>query len=83
MKETPRAEPTRTPWHRLLARVLELTLTPVGVSVETEFPIMAEPPKVDIVLLRREGDAWTEEQRALLPDGLRHVTARYIIIEFK
>ena len=75
--------PQRTQWHRLLGRLLELALTPVGVSVETEVQIASDPPRVDILLLRREGDAWTPEQKALLPDGVRDSRAGYILLEFK
>ena len=45
---------TRTRWHRLLGKLLEETLAPVGVTVQTEFPIMSNPPQADILLLRRE-----------------------------
>ncbi len=44
---------------------------------------MSEPPKVDIVLLRREGARWTEEQLRLLCDGLRGTKASNLLIEFK
>jgi hypothetical protein len=44
--ETPaNALPVRTPWHRILARLLELLLTPLGVTVQTELPVISDPPK--------------------------------------
>jgi len=73
----------RTPWHRILAKLLELLLTPLGITVQTELPVMSEPPKVDILLVRRSGKRWTEQQLRLLCDGLRHTLAATLIIEFK
>ena len=75
--------PQRIQWHRLLGRMLELALAPVGISVETEVQITSDPPRVDILLLRRDGDAWTSEQKALLPDGVRDSRAGFILLEFK
>ena len=74
---------TRTQWHRILARLLELLLTPLGVTVQTELPIMSEPPKADILLVRRSGVRWSEAQLRLLCDGLRNVLAATLLIEFK
>ncbi len=72
-----------TLWHRLLATLLSNLLTPVNITVQTDVPLMTEPPEADILLLRREGDHWTEKQRARLPDGIRDHRARHILIEFK
>ena len=44
---------------------------------------MSDPPKVDIVLLRREGERWSEEQLHLLCDGIRNTIARHVLVEFK
>lgn len=70
-------------WHRLLAVLLTNLLTPVHVTVQTDVPLMTDRPKADILLLRREGDRWTEEQRARLPDGIRDHHAKHTLIEFK
>ena len=51
--------------------------------VIAEIEVTQNPPKVDILLLRREGDAWTSEQMALLPDGIRDCNASHVLIEFK
>ncbi len=75
--------PTRTMWHRLLGKELELVLTPVGITVLTEVQVSSNPPKADILLLRRSGDAWTTEQLPFLPDGIRNSRASHILIEFK
>ncbi len=45
--------------------------------------ILGKSPKVDILLQRREGAAWTDAQRARLPDGIRDSTAAHVLIEFK
>ncbi len=57
--EIPDGERTETPktdWHRLLARLLEELLTPVGITVNPEVPVMSEPPKVDILLLIKKNE---------------------------
>jgi hypothetical protein len=73
----------KTLWHRLLGKWLELLLTRVDIIVYTEPQIMSEPPKVDILLLRRNSPRWTPAQLRLLPDGVRDSTAGHILIEFK
>jgi hypothetical protein len=69
--------------HKLLGTLLQELLTPVGVKVVTEFQVMAESPKGDILILRREQPEWTPQQRALLPDGVRDSRASDILLEFK
>jgi hypothetical protein len=73
----------KTLWHRLLGSVLEQLLSPVGILVQTDVPVMSDPPEADIILLRRESPTWTSEQLARLPDGIRHSQASHILIEFK
>jgi hypothetical protein len=73
----------RTLWHRLLGKFLELLLTQVAITVQTEVQVTSDPPKVDILLLRRQGDHWTPEQRSLLPDGLRDSRASHLLLECK
>ncbi len=72
-----------TPWHRLLGKLFELLLTPLGVTVSVEFKLMSDPPRGDILLLRRQQPRWTIEQLAYLPDGIRHSQASDILVEFK
>ncbi|SLM28394.1 conserved hypothetical protein [Desulfamplus magnetovallimortis] len=73
----------KTRWHRLLGKMLEELLTPVDIAVMTDFSIMSEPPEADILLLRRNLPNWSEEQKSLLPDGIRDTDAEHILIEFK
>ncbi|MDM8541296.1 hypothetical protein QUF90_09425 [Desulfococcaceae bacterium HSG9] len=73
----------KTRWHRLLGKMFEELLTPVGIEVYPEFPVMAGPPEADILLLRRETPQWTPEQMQRLPDGIRDSRADHILIEFK
>lgn len=70
-------------WHRFLAKGFELSVGRRGVLVIAEIEVTQNPPKVDILLLRREGDTWTAEQMALLPDGIRDCNAGHVLIEFK
>lgn len=73
----------KTLWHRLLAKLLEILLAEAGVTVLSELPATSNPPQIDILLLRREGDHWTEEQQARLPDGVRDRTAGHHLLECK
>ena len=73
----------RVQYHRLLGSGMRLNLAAVKVLVSTESSILSESPRVDILLLRREGAAWTEAQRERLPDGIRDSSAGHILIEFK
>jgi len=70
-------------WHRLLGRMLEELLTPVDITVITEFQIMTDPPEADILLIRRNHPHWTAAQLRLLPDGIRDTAADHILLEFK
>jgi hypothetical protein len=82
-ENTELARPVRTQWHRLLGKLLELLLAPVGITVQSEVQVTSDPPKVDIVLLRRSSGPWTAEQLRLLCDGLRDAVALHLLIEFK
>ncbi|MCB0064691.1 MAG: hypothetical protein KDE19_21355, partial [Caldilineaceae bacterium] len=73
----------QTRWHRILGKLFELLLVSLGISVQTEPEVMSNPPKADLLLLRRFGKVWTAEQRSRLPDGIRDSVASHILIEFK
>jgi len=82
-KESPEmAKTPKTRWHRLLGRLLEELLIPVGIEVQTELEVMADPPRADILLLRRKHPKWTPEQLERLP-GIRDSRADHILLEFK
>jgi hypothetical protein len=72
-----------TLWHYLLGRLLEQVLCPVNVIVYPELSVMSKPLKTDILLIRREGNFWTDEQQKRLPDGIRDSVAPHILLEFK
>lgn len=76
-------QPGRTQWHRLLGAMLEMLLTPVGITVQTEVQVISDPPKADVVLLRRKGARWTPSQLRLLCDGLCDSQASQQLLEFK
>ena len=73
----------RVQYHRILGSGMQLNLTAVQVLVTTESSILSESPRVDILLLRREGDTWNEAQRARLPDGVCDSAAAHVLLEFK
>ncbi len=83
MENQKQERPRKTRWHRLLGKMFEELLTPLNIEVMTEFPIMNNPPEADILLLRREQPKWTDEQKSVLPDGIRDTGADHILIEFK
>ena len=70
-------------WHRFLAKGLELSVGRQGVLVVAEVEVTQNPPKADILLLRRESAQWTPAQLAMLPDGIRESRAYHVLIEFK
>jgi len=73
----------KKPWHRVFSSLHEKLLTPLGIDVYTDFPVMAKSPELDIMIIRRTGKKWTKEQMDYLPDGIRDSKAKYNIIEFK
>lgn len=76
-------KPRKTCWHCLLAQALKELLVPVNIQVLTEVQVVSEPPKADIILLRREGKTWTKKQLDCLADGLRDTDAEVLLVEFK
>ncbi len=71
-------------WHLIFGTFLNKRLKPVNIQVELEVKAAKALPTLDILLLRPAGqDHWNEEQRAVLPDGLRSCGAGRIVIEFK
>ncbi|MGE0086095.1 MAG: hypothetical protein AB7S75_16940 [Desulfococcaceae bacterium] len=81
MKKT--SEKGRTRWHILLGKLLQELLEPLGITVYTEFSVMAAAPRADILLIRKKHMEWTPEQLRFLPDGIRDSNAEHILIEFK
>ena len=76
-------EDSNKQWHQYFYYVLQELLTPVGLTVQTELPVGTYPPKIDVIIIRRKTKHWTHEQLERLPDGVRHSTAPYILLEFK
>ncbi|MGK5093333.1 hypothetical protein WDW89_15150 [Deltaproteobacteria bacterium TL4] len=79
----PSSNLNKIPWHKFLGKILKEWLTPVNIQVQTEVPLLTDPPKADVLLLRHEEDFWTPAQFERLPDGIRQSQARVILIEFK
>ncbi len=73
----------KTRWHRILAVILKEWLTPVGILVQPEAPVGAEPPKADILLLKSITGKMRRQQRQRLADGLRDSRAGCLLLEFK
>ena len=60
-----------TKWHEYLGTQFELLMDGLPITVLTSLPLMSQPPQADVVLLRRDYPAWTDEVRARLPDAIR------------
>ncbi|ETR67017.1 MAG: hypothetical protein OMM_05366 [Candidatus Magnetoglobus multicellularis str. Araruama] len=58
-------------------------MAPLGVLVSTDFKIMSDSPRADILIIKKKTGKWTPDQLRLIPDGIRESEAKYIIIEFK
>ena len=76
-------EDSNNQWHQYFYYVLQELLTPVGLIVQSELRLGTYPPKIDVIIIRRETKHWTPEQLERLPDGVRHSKAPYILLEFK
>jgi hypothetical protein len=71
-------------WHTIFGTFLDKRLKPANIQVELEVKAAKSLPAMDILLLRPQSQSdWTQEQRALLPDGLRSCGSSRIVIEFK
>lgn len=70
-------------WHRIFGATIEKLLTPTGILVSIDYPIMSNPPKADVILIRKNAVSWTAEQLKYLPDGIRHSKSSHILIEYK
>lgn len=70
------------PWHPLFNRWLKGTLTPVDVDYNDEVYATSEPVEIDAVL-SHVGPTWSQQQKALLPDGIRNRRMRHHLLEFK
>lgn len=73
----------KTRWHRILGKLFELLFTASDVTVKTDFPLMSDPPRADIMLMRRLARQWSMEHKARLPDGVRDSLASHLLLEFK
>ncbi|MDM8520190.1 hypothetical protein QUF64_09090 [Anaerolineales bacterium HSG6] len=74
---------SKTKWHRLLGKLFELLFESLDVTVKVDFNLMSDPPRADILLLRRNSEFWTPGQLTRLPDGIRHTQASHLLLEFK
>jgi len=57
-------------------------MVPRQTEVEHELDASKQPPKIDLAL-RHKGKRWSEEQRAVLPDGVRDRNVQHHLFEFK
>jgi len=81
--EKPDSEKTDHGWHRWFGNMFKEMLTPLGLEVHTEFFVMTDPPRADVVVIRKPLREWTKEQLMFLPDGIRDSRAAHVLIEFK
>ena len=82
-RQVRRPHAMRINWHQFLGKDFDLVFTPLGLEIVLEGLALSEPPRVDIVILRRHTSEWTPEQYAFLPDGIRQSKASNVLIEHK
>lgn len=70
-------------WHQLFTQTLQELLKPVDIQVISDVEVVAESPRADIIILRKEGEQWSSEQKQYLADGIRDVSASHVLLEFK
>jgi hypothetical protein len=73
----------KTKWHQLFAYLLTELLVPLDLIVQTEQGVSVDPPKIDVVIIKKEDKEWTPAQLEVLPDAIRDSTAEHILLEFK
>ena len=69
--------------HILFGFLMKETLIPVDLEVESSFEVGKGPPKLDVLIIRRMGESWTEDQLYFLPDGVRQKNCKHVILELK
>jgi hypothetical protein len=72
-----------TPWHDYFGGLFKESLIPLDLEVESNYAIGKGPPRVDLLIIRKENTNWTESQLKYLPDGVRQSKRRHIIMELK
>jgi hypothetical protein len=73
----------KTKSHLLFGKLFKAIMAPLGVVVSTEFKIMSDSPRADILIIKKRSGKWSQKQLKMIPDGIRESEARYIILEFK
>jgi len=73
----------KTLWHDWFGNLFKVSLIPTGLDVTTDVPVMKNLPEADIIIIRRSGKKWTNNQMQRLPDGIRHTLASHVLIELK
>jgi len=72
-----------TPWHDYFGGLFKESLIPLDLDVESNYAIGKGPPRVDLLIIRKENTNWTESQLKYLPNGVRQSKRRHIIMELK
>ena len=54
--------------HTLFGSLMKETLIPLNLEVESSYEVGKGPPKLDVLIIRRKGKRWTDEQLEFLPD---------------
>jgi hypothetical protein len=83
MEDTEKHIKPKTLWHDWFGNLFKVSLIPTGLDVETNVPVMQKLPEADIVIIRRSGKRWTNNQLQYLPDGIRHTRAKHVLKELK
>ncbi|MDM8549925.1 hypothetical protein QUF72_07605 [Desulfobacterales bacterium HSG2] len=76
------AKTPKTRWHRLLGRLLEELLIPVGIKVFTELEVMGQSAEGGYSVAEKDA-AKMDPRSTGTPDGIRDSSADHILLEFK
>ncbi len=72
-QESAKKEPS--PWHDYFTGIFKEALIPLNLEVESDYAAGKGPPKVDVLIIRRKGNHWTDEQLHYLPDGMSSISS--------
>ena len=69
--------------HILFGSMFKTVLIPLDLDVESSYEVGKGPPILDVLIIRKKGNNWSDDQLQFLPDGVRQSSKRHIILELK
>ena len=69
--------------HVLFGCMMKESLIPLELEVESAYEVGKGPPKLDVLIIRRNNETWSTAQLTFLPDGIRQSHCSHVILELK